>query len=162
MEDKDFNKELTESGVYQIARGIGIDISTYKANSADTLKDALSEIKHLIQKRQYENTDAQNAADFKKLEDKPNLQQQYQEIKKEEKPVEPEEKEKAEQKEQETKEKPVSMREKLSLLSGRPTKSSASKTSALQNSLNQMEKTTARTLNTVALMLRNARGQKRP
>jgi len=161
MEDKDFKQELTESGVYQIAHGIGIDISTYKPNNADSLKDALSEIKHLIQKRQYENTEEQNAADFKKLEDKPNLQEQYQEIKKEEKPAEQTEKEKVEKKAEETKEEPVSMQDKLFKLSGRPTKSSASRTSELQNPLKQIEKTTAKTLNTVAMMLQKA-SQRRP
>ena len=158
MEDKDFNKELTESSVYQIAHGIGIDISTYKADSSDSLKNALSEIKHLIQKRQYENTEAQNAADFKKLEDKPNLQQQYQEIKKEEKPVEQTEKEKAEQKDQKTKEEPVSMRDMLFGLSGRPTKSSAAKTSEIPNPV----KTAAQTLNTAAAMIKKLRNTGRP
>lgn len=83
MADRDFNKELVESGVYQIASKLGMDISAYKASTADELKNALDELKKAIQKRQQENDDEKNAADLKALEDKPELKEEYQNIQKE-------------------------------------------------------------------------------
>lgn len=163
MEDKDFNKELEQSGVWQIASKIGIDVSAYKADSEDSLKNIQAEIKHAIQKRQYENTEAQNAADLKKLEDKPQLQEEYKEIKKEEKPNAEVDKEKDEKKAEEKQEEPVAMGDLLRRLSGRPLKSAASKSKTSE--MPDPVKTTVNTLNTAATMLNKiyqARSQRRP
>lgn len=164
MADKDFNKELEDSSVYKIAHAIGIDISTYKANSEDQLKNAEAEIKQAIKKRQYENTETQNAADLKKLEDKPQLQEQYKEIKKEEKPNPEAEKDKAEQKaDDKSKEEKTSMGDLLRRLSGRPNKASADQTQMTE--IPNLMHTAAKTLNTSATMINNiykARKQRNP
>ncbi len=166
--NRDFNKELQDSNVYQVAAQIGIDISTYKASSEEQLKNAEAEIKSAIKKRQYENTEEQNAADMKKLDDKPKLQEEYKKIEKEEKPTSEVEKEKAgqqgENKDKNAKEeKPASMGDLLRKLSGRPVKSSEVQTpiSEIANPV----KTVAKTLNTTAEIINHiskTRNQGRP
>jgi len=164
MTDRNFNKELEESGVWQIAHAIGIDVSTLKVSNQDSLKNALSELKDLIHKRQHENTEEQNAADLEKLRDKPKLQEEYKEIKKEEEPAPSKEKEDLEKRPEETKEHPKSMRDLLADLSGRP-RPTASKDHS--NSIKEMPKPikeVAKAVNNVALqhMVNQARGQHQP
>ncbi|HCU58968.1 MAG TPA: hypothetical protein DIC64_03205, partial [Alphaproteobacteria bacterium] len=160
---RDFNKELQDSGVYQIASQIGIDISTYKASNEEQLKNAETEIKHAIKKRQYENTEEQNAADMKKLDDKPKLQEEYKKIEKEERPNPEVEKEKTQQqgenKDKEAKEETASMGDLLRKLSGRPTKSDAfeRKTTEISNPV----KTVVKTLNTTAAVINRISNQGR-
>lgn len=85
-EEKNWQKELEGSDLYAIASKIGMDVAAYKADSEDSMKASLDALKAALKKRQQENDEAQNAADRKALEDTPNLQKQYDDIKKENEP----------------------------------------------------------------------------
>ena len=162
---KDFNKDLEQSGVYKIAHAIGIDTSIYKVSDEDALKNAQIEIKQVIKRRQYENTEAQNAVDFKKLDDKPQLQEQYKDIIKEEEPnkeVEDKAKQKTENESKEGKEEHTSIGDLLRKLSGRSIKSTDSQNP--MKSISDPVKTTAKAVKTTATVIKNIqlRNQRNP
>ena len=85
-EEKNWQKELEGTDLYAIASKIGMDVSAYKADSEESMKASLDTLKAALKKRQQENDEEHNAADRKALEDTPNLQKQYDDIKKESEP----------------------------------------------------------------------------